>query len=94
MELDGDWMNDVVGFAIDSYVHVPDSPEQSDFCNENSDKELRKWIYDCGGKIVLRKLTDKEKAKIQRYKMEQQGNPEDRSLIRNSNSLNSFCSVK
>lgn len=54
----------IPGFAIDSYTF---GPSQSKFCEEKLNLEFKKAFQGCRGNLVLRNLTEEEKAELQQY---------------------------
>lgn len=61
------------GFAVET----SEDGYQLDFayCMKQSDEKLKYLIVSCGRTIILRALTEEERAQIQQYKKEQQGKP-------------------
>lgn len=74
MDLKRDAVEQSGGFAIEAYSG-PNS--NSIDCKENSNEQLRHLIDKCGGNMILRSLTDAERAQIQQYKDEQKGRPDE-----------------
>lgn len=74
MELKHDLAKRSPGFAIESYpTTVKFFLKNGHFCKKNSSVELEYLIHRCSNRILLRQLTDEEKAQIEQYKKEQQG---------------------
>lgn len=60
------------GFAVESY-RTELSPNDARFYLRNADEQLKHLIYECHGAVLLRLLTEEEKAQIEQYKKELQG---------------------
>lgn len=62
------------GFAVESYHTTPDFfLNDGESCLKNASEQLKPLIRDCGNHVLVRLLTEEEKAQIKQYKKEQQG---------------------
>lgn len=78
------------GFAIESYYRAPDFDSYKFLCEKNSDKQVSHLIENCYGNLILRALTEEEKARVQQYRKKQKCKS---SLLKSNWQIESKCSL-